>query len=118
VAQGDPIEELRQTFSSRSFRSGFLKITILRLVSERPMHGYAIMKEIERLTRMNWKPSPGSVYPTLRDLQALDLVTSREEGRKLIYEITPRGSEALAAALDRVREGIEMLQNLIEYQAE
>jgi len=118
MSREEIIEQFRQSFTSRSLRSGFLKIAILKLVSERPMHGYALMKEIERITGMSWKPSPGSIYPTLQELQDAGLVAQREEGRKRVYELTPHGAEVLAAALEQVRAAIVTLQNLIEYRYE
>lgn len=114
----ETVEQFHRTFASRSLRSGFLKIAILKLVSERPMHGYALMKEIERITGMAWKPSPGSIYPTLQDLQAHGLVSPREEGRKRVYEITPHGAEVLDLAIGHVQEAVRVLQNLIGYRSE
>ena len=109
---------LRQSLSTRAFRSGFLKLAILQLVASKPMHGYAIMKEIERLTTAAWRPSPGSIYPTLQELQNAGLVTSRPEGRKHVYEITPLGDEILTDALERARSGMESLQRLLDYRPE
>ena len=105
-----------QSLSARAFRSGFLKLAILRLVATRPMHGYAIMKEIERLTTSDWRPSPGSIYPTLQELQNNGLLSSRPEGRKQIYEITPRGDEVLTFALERTRDSMLSLQRILDYR--
>ena len=40
---------------------------ILRLISKRPMHGYEVMKALEEESKGYYRPSPGSVYPTLQD---------------------------------------------------
>ncbi len=59
---------VKKVFQKHRFKTGFLKLAILRLLAERPMHGYEIMKEIERITESDWKPSPGSIYPALKEL--------------------------------------------------
>ena len=107
-----------QSLSARAFRSGFLKLAILRLVAARPMHGYAMMKEIERLTASDWRPSPGSIYPTLQELQDSGLLSSRSEGRKQVYEITPLGDEVLTVAMERTRASMLSLQRLLDYRPE
>ena len=48
------------------FERGDLKFVILRLVSRQPMHGYEVMKELEKESGGYYRPSPGSVYPTLQ----------------------------------------------------
>jgi DNA-binding PadR family transcriptional regulator len=109
---------LANGISVRAFRTGFLKLAILQLVGARPMHGYAIMKEIERLTTSGWRPSPGSIYPTLQELVDSGLLSSRPEGRKQVYEITPLGERVLADALEHTRRGIVSLQKLLDYRPE
>ena len=82
------------------------------------MHGYAIMKEIERLTGQDWKPSPGSTYPTLQELEDAGLVTRRAEGRKHVYEVTPLGADVLVTALEYTRKGMATLQKILDYRPE
>ena len=68
-----------------------LRASVLRMLSERPMHGYEIIAELEERTGGRWKPSPGSVYPTLAHLEDEGLVVSTDdEGRKR-YELTDAG---------------------------
>jgi DNA-binding PadR family transcriptional regulator len=67
-------KELREAFQKYGFKAGFLKLTLLKLISKGPIHGYALMKEIERITDEEWKPSPGSIYPALQELVHDDLV--------------------------------------------
>ena len=104
-----------QSLSARAFRSGFLKLAILRLVAARPMHGYAM---IERLTASDWRPSPGSIYPTLQEMQDGGLLSSRSDGRKQVYEITPLGDEVLTVAMERTRASMLSLQRLLDYRPE
>ena len=108
-------ENLRKTFGAQAFRSGFLKLSILRILSERPLHGYALMKEIERITDSSWKPSPGSIYPALQSLRKNSLIDISNEGRQRTYDITPQGKAVLDYAMERARAGLHNVQNLLEY---
>ena len=80
----------------RMFEQGDLKYVILRLLEEKPRHGYEIIKELEDRFGGAYSPSPGTVYPTLTMLEDLGYAKAREEdaGRK-IYEITPEGAAYL-----------------------
>jgi len=53
----------------RMFDQGHLKLVILRLIDEKPRHGYEIIKEIEVRFGGMYSPSPGTVYPTLTMLE-------------------------------------------------
>jgi DNA-binding PadR family transcriptional regulator len=112
---GKVSEEMKDAFSFSSFHSGFLKLAIMKMVSERPMHGYALMKEIDRLSEHTWRPSPGSIYPALQELQRSGLITQETVGRKRVYHLTADGSAVLEQAIDHVKVGVKSLQSLIEY---
>ena len=55
------------------------------------MHGYEIISELESRTDGVWRPSPGSVYPTLQLFEDEGLVTSDEYGGKRRYQLTDEG---------------------------
>jgi DNA-binding PadR family transcriptional regulator len=79
------------------FDQGHLKFVILRLLDEKPRHGYEIIKEIEDRFGGSYSPSPGTVYPTLTMLEDLGYArVTPEEGGKKIYEITDEGRAHLA----------------------
>jgi DNA-binding PadR family transcriptional regulator len=62
---------------------GNVRAAILALLAERPMHGYEMIQELENRTGGIWRPSPGSIYPTLQLLEDEDLIAGEEvEGRK------------------------------------
>lgn len=105
--------DLRRAFQKYGFKAGFLKLSILKIVSLGPTHGYALMKEIERLTEEDWRPSPGSIYPALQDLMRDELITSRKEGRRKVYEITPKGEMALTIAVDHAAQALKHLNRLL-----
>ena len=76
-------------------RRGDIKYLILDLLAGRPRHGYEIMTELE--AAHGYRPSPGSVYPTLQMLEDGAFVTSEQHEGKRIYTITQEGRELLAA---------------------
>src|SRR5438477_6192250 len=82
-------------------RRGNVRAAILALLTERPMHGYEMIKEIDSRTGGVWSPSPGSVYPTLQLLEDEGLITSEESGGRKRFTLTEAGQpEATAAAAD------------------
>ncbi len=50
-------------------QKGYTRVAVLNLLSQKPHHGYEIMKEIRDKTKGFWKPTAGGVYPILRDLE-------------------------------------------------
>ena len=81
----------------RMFEQGDLKLVILRLLEEKPRHGYDIIKELEERSGGRYTPSAGAVYPTLTLLEDLGYaVASLEEGGKKVYTITDEGRAHLA----------------------
>ena len=80
----------------RMFDQGDVRLVILKLISEKPSHGYEIIKAIEDRLGGAYAPSPGIVYPalTLLEEQGLIRVESTDGPRKL-YAITPEGETVL-----------------------
>lgn len=77
-------------------RRGALRDAILSLLADQPMHGYQIMEELEARTGGRWRPSAGSVYPTLQQLEDEQLVTADDlEGRRT-FQLTETGRQAAA----------------------
>jgi DNA-binding PadR family transcriptional regulator len=79
-------------------RRGDIRSAILALLAERPMHGYEIIGELTERTDGLWRPSPGSIYPTLQLLEDEGLVTAQadEAGGKRRYALTEQGQRAAA----------------------
>ena len=79
----------------RKARRGDIRTAALLLLAEEPRNGYQIMQEVEERSDGVWRPSPGSVYPALQQLEDEGLIRSEEiEGRKL-YAITDEGRAQL-----------------------
>jgi DNA-binding PadR family transcriptional regulator len=102
-----------KAFQPHGFKAGFLKLAILKIVSKGPTHGYALIKEIGHLTSEDWKPSPGSIYPALQELETQGLITRRIEGRRKIYEITPTGQEVTELVVAHAHDVLEYLGRLL-----
>jgi DNA-binding PadR family transcriptional regulator len=66
-------------------RRGDVRAAILDVLSTQPMNGYQIIQQIAERSGGAWKPSPGSVYPTLQQLEDEGLVEgSDDEGRRML----------------------------------
>jgi DNA-binding PadR family transcriptional regulator len=95
------VEELRSKFEKRSGTRagrGEVRSAVLALLAERPMHGYQIIREIEERSSGSWKPSAGSVYPTLQLLADEGLIRAEESNGRKIYSLTDAGREDVAHA--------------------
>jgi DNA-binding PadR family transcriptional regulator len=78
-------------------RRGDVRAALLLLLEGQPQNGYQLIQEIERRTEGVWKPSPGSVYPALQQLEDEGLVQTAEIEGKRAYELTAEGREYVAA---------------------
>ncbi|KUF17047.1 PadR family transcriptional regulator [Streptomyces silvensis] len=81
-------------------RRGDVRASILALLKDRSMHGYEMIQEIAERSGGAWKPSPGSVYPTLQLLEDEGLIISESEGGKKLFSLTDAGREAAAEGPD------------------
>ena len=72
-------------------RRGDIRTAVLAILVEEPGHGYDVIQRLEEKTEGAWRPSPGSVYPTLQLLEDEGLVRSVERNDKRVYEITEAG---------------------------
>ncbi|MDT5090575.1 MAG: hypothetical protein QOG47_3282, partial [Mycobacterium sp.] len=93
-------------------RRGDVRAAILTLLAERPMHGYEMIQEIAERSQDLWKPSPGSVYPTLQLLVDEGLIVGTEtEGSKKLFALTDTGREAAEKVAtppwDEIADGVD-----------
>jgi len=86
------------------FEAGDMKYVILKLLRDKPMHGYEVMKALEEETHGCYKPSPGTVYPTLQWLEDEGLVSAETADGKKVYSITDQGRQFL---LGNVQSGLD-----------
>jgi len=100
--------------AARLFEQGDLKYVILRLLEEKPRHGYEIIKDLESRFGGSYAPSPGTVYPTLTMLEDLGFArVVPEEGGKKIYEITDEGRKYLAEHSNTVNDIFERIARFV-----
>ena len=103
---------------------GDIRAAILTLLAEEPMHGYQIIQVISERSGGNWTPSPGSVYPTLQQLEDEGLIepAASESGRR-VFALTEAGKEAQTAdttpapweeAADGADNDLVELRNLVQ----
>lgn len=85
---------------TRTQRGG-IKFILLELLSDRPSHGYDLIKAMESRYGGFRRLSPGSVYPTLQLLEEGGYLTSEPKGGKRVYTITEAGRELLAERMQQ-----------------
>ena len=96
-------------------KRGDIRAAILTLLTERQMHGYEMIQEIASRSNDLWKPSPGSVYPTLQLLVDEGLIVATEtEGSKKLFDLTEAGRAVAekieTAPWDEINEGADPAQ--------
>ena len=99
-------------------RRGDVRLAILGLLAEGPQNGYAVIKTIAERTGGAWKPSPGSVYPTLQQLVDEDLVVSTGDGRKTLFELTDAGRAEAEAKADEIAAAFDAAPGMPDTQRE
>jgi DNA-binding PadR family transcriptional regulator len=83
-------------YSGRLVRRGDMGLVLLGALLTRPMHGYELIRTLEEKSKGTWRPSPGSVYPTLQLLEEQEFVTSSQQHGKKVYTITQLGRDETA----------------------
>lgn len=98
----------------RMFEQGDLRYVVLRLLEEKPRHGYEIIKALEEKFGGAYAPSPGTVYPTLQLLEDLGYarIIPGSEGKK-VYEITDAGRAHLTENRDTVDSIFDRISKLV-----
>ncbi|MGV9194222.1 PadR family transcriptional regulator [Microbacterium sp. MC2] len=99
----DALSQLRTAFEQRipsppRMQRGDVRAAVFALLAEQPMHGYQIIQEISDRSGGTWKPSAGSVYPTLQLLADEGLIEAEEQNGRKTYSLTDAGRAAAADA--------------------
>jgi PadR family transcriptional regulator PadR len=100
-------------------RIGVVPLWLLLLLSERPMYGYEIIRELEKRFSGYWKPKTGTIYPALEKLEKNELVTSRIEFREEApdrkhYALTEKGQVELSQTMSHWTKMTEVLETYRE----
>lgn len=83
-------------------KRGDVRAAILLALAGEPMHGYQIMQQLEQRSGGAWRPSPGSVYPTLQLLEDQGLIKGEEAEGKRVFSLTEAGAAEAAAVQERL----------------
>jgi len=81
-----------------------LKMVILTILLDGPMHGYEISRVIAERSHGYYRPSAGSLYPALRSLLESGCIKSRSEGRRKMYQITPKGRRMIEGHKEEIEK--------------
>ena len=98
---------------SQMFESGEMKFVILRLLREKPRHGYEVMKALEEKFSGHYTPSAGTVYPTLQLLEDEGYVRAVDTDGKKVYHVTPEGEKYLDEHRDVLDEIFERVRETV-----
>ena len=98
---------------NQMFESGEVKFVILRLLKEKPRHGYEVIKALEEKLAGTYSPSAGTVYPTLQLLEDQGYVRVVEESGKKVYHITPEGEKFLEENRDAVEDIFDRVRDTV-----
>src|SRR5271170_1205105 len=90
--------------SGRFFGPGEVRLALLSLLTEAPMHGYELMKQLEERSGGVYRASAGTVYPTLQQLEDEGLIASELREGKKVYRLTDEGKRELEEKDETVRE--------------
>ena len=99
---------------------GIIQLLILRILHEKPSHGYQIMEELEKITAEKYIPEPGAVYTILRRMDERGVVTSEWEKNEIgadrrVYTITEVGVKVLKERLEMVKRRSQLMDSLVQY---
>ncbi|MEU1970992.1 PadR family transcriptional regulator [Microbacterium sp. NPDC019599] len=103
----DIMDQLREAFGQKigppatRMGKGDVRAAVLALLLEQPMHGYQIIQQIEERSGGSWKPSAGSIYPTLQLLADEGLIKAEESGGRKTYSLTDDGRLEAEAASEK-----------------
>jgi DNA-binding PadR family transcriptional regulator len=82
-------------------RRGDVRWAVLAVLEDGPKHGYEVITGLEERSGGRWRPSPGSVYPTLQMLQDEGLLSGEDQDGKRVYQLTDQGRSELAERKER-----------------
>jgi DNA-binding PadR family transcriptional regulator len=97
---------------------GMLPLFLLTLLQGRALHGTEIIRSFREMSNDRWKPSPGSVYPVLRQLERRGLVAGRwrrgQAAPQRVYRLTDEGRRELPELRERLLAQLVAARTLID----
>ena len=103
-------------YTERPKYRGYLKLLILHLLEEKPLHGYGIMTELKKRYEIP-SPSAGAIYPLLSSLKRKNLieVVETEKREKKLYKITEKGKSYLNEHQNELKDVLEKVERFREF---
>jgi PadR family transcriptional regulator, regulatory protein PadR len=103
----------------RGMKVGAVSLWLLLVLSEKPMYGYEVIRELEKRFSGYWKPKTGTIYPALQKLEQNGLVTSHidfsdELPDRKHYALTVKGHDELSQSMTYWTKMSEVLENYRE----
>lgn len=83
-------------------KRGDVRVAILDVLAAEPLNGYQVIGQIAERSGGSWRPSPGSIYPTISQLEDEGLVEADDERGRRTLRLTDAGRDYLAANPDEV----------------
>jgi len=104
---------------NKGMRAGAVSLWLMLLLSERPMYGYELIRELEKRFSGYWRPQTGTIYPALEKLQSNKLVTSKREFReegpdRKHYTLTEKGRNEIKQSMLHWIKMMEVFENYRE----
>jgi len=75
---------------------GFLTFRILCFLFDQSLDGQQIAKLIQKISGK--KPSPGTIYPVLKDLKTKGLISTKKKGKSIVYQLSAKGKKEAGVA--------------------
>ncbi len=99
---------------------GLIQLLVLRLIYEKPSHGYQIMEGLEKITANKYIPEPGAIYTMLRRMEERGVVTSEWEKKdagadRRVYTITETGIKVLKEGIEMVKSRRQLMDSLVQF---
>lgn len=99
---------------------GLVQLLILRIIHEKPSHGYRIMEELDKITLTMYVPETGALYTMLRRMEERGLVVSEWETRETgadrrVYALTDSGVKVLREGLEMVKKRRQLMDDLAQF---
>jgi len=98
----------------RKLGSGDLQLLILKLLADKPRHGYEIIKALDELSQGFYVPSPGVVYPALTYLEEIGLATIEADGARKRYHLTDAGRQHIEDNRDRIADLFAQVESVAQ----
>ncbi|HEY7482849.1 MAG TPA: PadR family transcriptional regulator [Streptosporangiaceae bacterium] len=111
---GPPMAWGAWTRPAPKVKRGDVRAAVLSLLAEGPRNGYQIIQEISERSGGVWRPSPGSVYPALQQLEDEGLIQAEQTGGRRLFHLTEEGqayveehADELAAPWETIAESVD-----------